>query len=196
MDNYFKTAKGLDHLSFGNSMVFYNYPGYPKTEEVKIFGPEVLAEIAREKIEELTKRVEMINSLQQIRMKGLDDDLRKQIYTFQVEEEKVYMRKWWYYWSQFLELERPQRVSGLSQADIERAKAYPIEQLFIGKLRRSGKNLSALCPFHKERTPSFFIDLRTNYFNCFGCQEHGDSLDFFMKLNEVDFKAAVEALIK
>lgn len=186
----------MDHLGFGNSMVFYNYTQQPKAEEVKTFDPEVLAEIAREKIEELTKRVEIINNFQQARMKGVDDDLRKQIFTFQVEEEKVFMRKWWYYWSQFLQIARPQSVTGLSQADIERAKAYSIEQLFTGKLRRSGKSLMGLCPFHKERTPSFSINLHTNYYTCYGCQEHGDSIDFYMKLNEVDFPTAVKELIR
>lgn len=194
--NYFQSAQGLDHVIFGRYFVHYNFPKQPKVEEIKALVPEVLAEIAREKIEELTKRVKIINNFQQIRMRGLDDNLRRQIYTFQAEEEKIFLRKWWYYWSQFLQIARPQRVSGLSQSDIEKAKAYPIEQLFTGRLRRSGKSLAGLCPFHTEKHASFTINLHTNYYTCYGCQKHGDSIDFYMKLNEVDFPTAVKELIR
>lgn len=194
--NYFQSAQGLDHVIFGRYLVHYNYPQKPTAKEIKSFDPEVLAEISREKLLELVKRTEIIDYLQQDRMKGLNDDLRKQIYIFQAEEEKLFLKKWYYYWGQFLLISRPKKTTGLTQSDIERAKAYSIENLFSGKLRRSGKSLMGLCPFHKERTPSFSINIHTNYFTCYGCQEHGDSIDFYMKLNEVDFQTAVKELSK
>jgi len=44
-------------------------------------------------------------------------------------------------------------------------------------LQRQGGNYLGLCPFHQERTPSFYIYADTNRFYCFGCQESGDVLD-------------------
>lgn len=192
-NGYFQSAQGLDYLSFGRTMVFYNYPKQPKAKEVKCFDPEVLAEIAREKLKLLVERANFIDDLQQDRMKTLDD-LKKQIYSFQYEEEKLFLKKWYYYWGQFLQIAKTQNSTGLTQSDIERAKAYPIENLFSGRLRRSGKSLTGLCPFHKEKHASFSINVHTNYFNCYGCQEHGDSIDFYMKSNEVDFLTAVKEL--
>lgn len=42
------------------------------------------------------------------------------------------------------------------------------------ELRRMGKNLVGLCPFHQERTPSFTVDREKNVFHCFGCGVGGD----------------------
>jgi len=52
------------------------------------------------------------------------------------------------------------------------------------RLRRSGSHrFQGLCPFHVERTPSFFIDTERQRFTCFGCKVRGDVLDF-VKLRE------------
>ncbi len=75
-----------------------------------------------------------------------------------------------------------------------RAKAVPIEQLYEGTLRNSGFRQTGLCPFHDERTPSFYIYSETNTFHCFGCSAHGDSISFYMKLNNCDFNQALAVL--
>ena len=61
-------------------------------------------------------------------------------------------------------------------------------------LKKSGANWTACCPFHNEKTPSFFVSPSRNMFNCFGCGEHGNALDFIMKYKNIDFVEAVEEL--
>lgn len=54
---------------------------------------------------------------------------------------------------------------------------------------------SALCPFHREKTPSFFIYCDTNEYHCYGCGAHGDVIDFVKNMeNFTDIKDAVSAL--
>lgn len=60
------------------------------------------------------------------------------------------------------------------------------------KLRKSGaQNYSGLCPFHKEKSPSFSVNAVHGYFYCFGCHEKGDVFTFVMKLENVSFPEAV-----
>ena len=59
-----------------------------------------------------------------------------------------------------------------------------IEQV-IGRyvqLRRRGKNLTGLCPFHSEKTPSFTVYPDTQSFYCFGCDAGGDAITFMKKM--------------
>ena len=63
------------------------------------------------------------------------------------------------------------------------------------RLRRSGaQNFSGLCPFHKEKTPSFSVNAAHNYFYCFGCHEKGDVFTFVMKLENVSFPEAIRTV--
>ncbi len=64
------------------------------------------------------------------------------------------------------------------------------------KLDNRGKDYSALCPFHKEKTPSFHINEADQYFYCFGCHESGDAISFVMKIESVAFRDAVEIIAK
>ncbi|GAB6190046.1 DNA primase [Marinitoga arctica] len=59
-------------------------------------------------------------------------------------------------------------------------------------LKRTGKNYTALCPFHPEDTPSFFIFPATNTFHCFGCGAHGDPISFIQKYEQLNFVDAVK----
>lgn len=61
-------------------------------------------------------------------------------------------------------------------------------------LKKSGKNYKGCCPFHNEKTPSFFVTPDKNFFHCFGCQESGDSLTFVKKINNLEFIDAVKNL--
>jgi hypothetical protein len=79
--------------------------------------------------------------------------------------------------------------------DIEKAKQFPIEELFsFEKKRRTAKRVSVSCPFHSDSSPSFVIYLDNNRFHCFSCQAKGSSIDFIMKLQNKSFVQAVEAL--
>ncbi len=59
------------------------------------------------------------------------------------------------------------------------------------RLKKSGNNWTGLCPFHQEKTPSFSVHATRQFFNCFGCQEHGDVFSFIMKTENVDFPEAL-----
>jgi len=62
------------------------------------------------------------------------------------------------------------------------------------KLRKSGANWSALCPFHKEKSGSFYLYPATSSYYCFGCHEHGDVFTFVMKMESITFPEAVRAV--
>lgn len=62
------------------------------------------------------------------------------------------------------------------------------------KLRKSGANWSALCPFHKEKSGSFYLYPTTASYYCFGCHEHGDVFTFVMKMDSVSFPEAVRSV--
>lgn len=61
-------------------------------------------------------------------------------------------------------------------------------------LRRAGQEFSACCPFHDEKTPSFFISPRKQFYHCFGCGATGSVLSFLMAFHNLDFREAVEML--
>ena len=62
------------------------------------------------------------------------------------------------------------------------------------QLRRVGRAWVGLCPFHNEKTGSFNVRPSENYYYCFGCQVHGDVIDFVMEKEQLDFPRAVEML--
>ena len=62
------------------------------------------------------------------------------------------------------------------------------------KLRRAGRSLVGLCPFHKEKTGSFHVSLERGSWHCFGCGLGGDGFSFIEKIEGVDFKGALKML--
>ena len=61
-------------------------------------------------------------------------------------------------------------------------------------LKRSGRNFFGLCPFHKEKSPSFSVSADRQYFHCFGCHKGGDVFTFVSEIEKVSFKEALELL--
>jgi len=61
-------------------------------------------------------------------------------------------------------------------------------------LRKAGRNYVGLCPFHKEKTPSFTVSPEKQIFYCFGCGVGGDVVSFYMKINGASFPEAVRFL--
>ena len=96
------------------------------------------------------------------------------------------------------QLKRLRRLEGLlkySQNDfnakIEVAKQSPIQELFdFERLRKQGRRFIARCPFHKDKTPSFYI-YENNSWYCFSCNTGGDSIDFIKVLHNLGFREAV-----
>ena len=62
------------------------------------------------------------------------------------------------------------------------------------KLMRRGREFAGLCPFHHEKTPSFYVVDDKFFFHCFGCGAHGDAVGFVMRADNLDFIEAVEKL--
>ncbi len=62
------------------------------------------------------------------------------------------------------------------------------------RLTRKGREHLGLCPFHKEKTPSFTVNEEKGFYHCFGCGEHGSVIDFVMKADGLPFPEAVERL--
>lgn len=61
-------------------------------------------------------------------------------------------------------------------------------------LKRAGKDYKGLCPFHNEKTPSFYVNPEKGIFKCFGCGEGGDVFSFVQKLKKVDFVDSVREI--
>jgi DNA primase len=61
-------------------------------------------------------------------------------------------------------------------------------------LRRAGSRHVGICPFHHEKTPSFFVDSTNQMFHCFGCSAGGDVLSFVMKHQNLSFGEAIQYL--
>ena len=61
-------------------------------------------------------------------------------------------------------------------------------------LKRSGRNFFGLCPFHKEKSPSFSVSADRQYFHCFGCHKGGDVFTFISEIERISFRESLEFL--
>ncbi|TRX03623.1 DNA primase [Candidatus Methylobacter oryzae] len=61
-------------------------------------------------------------------------------------------------------------------------------------LKKTGNNFVARCPFHAEKTPSFSVNRKKQFFHCFGCGASGNAISFLMEFSHLDFVEAVEDL--
>ena len=80
---------------------------------------------------------------------------------------------------------------------VERVRAASDIVEVIGErvaLKRVGRNWTGLCPFHKERTPSFSVNPERQFYHCFSCKAGGDVFKFFQELDHMEFLEAVEML--
>lgn len=85
----------------------------------------------------------------------------------------------------------------LSDAFLEQLRANTDIESVISpyvNLRRRGKNLVGLCPFHNEKTPSFTVYPENGSFYCFGCGVGGDVITFVRRMENLDYMEAVKQL--
>ncbi len=61
-------------------------------------------------------------------------------------------------------------------------------------LKKKGREYAACCPFHQEKTPSFYVNPDKQFYHCFGCGAHGNALKFLMAYEHQDFRGAIETL--
>src|SRR6058998_2076126 len=89
-------------------------------------------------------------------------------------------------------------MAGLfSPATLEQVRAASDIVEVIGSylpLKRAGANFVTLCPFHKEKTPSFNVHPHRQIFHCFGCHKGGDVFTFVQEYESLDFPEAVRRL--
>ena len=64
------------------------------------------------------------------------------------------------------------------------------------ELKKRGKNLVGLCPFHNEKTPSFTVYPENGSFYCFGCGVGGDVFSFIKLIENLDYADAIRYLVK
>ena len=82
-------------------------------------------------------------------------------------------------------------MSDFAQTVKQQADIVKVIEGYI-RLRKSGaQNYSGLCPFHKEKTPSFSVHAVRQFYHCFGCQASGDVFSFVGKIENVPFPEAV-----
>ncbi|HHH47916.1 MAG TPA: DNA primase [Gammaproteobacteria bacterium] len=63
-------------------------------------------------------------------------------------------------------------------------------------LKKAGREYSACCPFHNEKTPSFYVSPAKQFYHCFGCGAHGTAVGFLMEYEHLSFPEAVEELAR
>ena len=59
------------------------------------------------------------------------------------------------------------------------------------QLKKAGRDWSARCPFHDERSPSFTVSPAKQFYHCFGCGAHGSAIGFLMNYDRLEFPDAV-----
>ena len=64
----------------------------------------------------------------------------------------------------------------------------------VVKLSRAGREYRGLCPFHREKSPSFYVNDDKQFYHCFGCGAHGDVITFLMRQSNLTFPDAIETL--
>ncbi|MBW8869650.1 MAG: DNA primase, partial [Acidobacteriales bacterium] len=65
---------------------------------------------------------------------------------------------------------------------------------YVSLKKAGAQNYSGLCPFHKEKTPSFSVHATRQFFHCFGCGVSGDVFSFVQKIDNITFPEAVRAV--
>lgn len=63
-------------------------------------------------------------------------------------------------------------------------------------LKKAGREYTACCPFHNEKTPSFTVSPTKQFFHCFGCGAHGSAISFLMEYDHLEYVEAIEALAR
>lgn len=86
----------------------------------------------------------------------------------------------------------------VSEREIQHAREYDLRELIeaLGiPFKRESTHIKICCPFHEERQPSLAIYPDGKWY-CYGCAEHGDAINFVMRVLMVDFGAAVKMINK
>lgn len=196
----------MDYIHYGITRRFYENPPQIENEQALVFEDGIRS-TATDKIRELTERMDFLEE-QKARTFTLIDgaDIRDNTALYfscllaNLEYAEIFaVQKWLNYWMDLLavvdekwkKIREEQKDDGdLTNAQIGKAKAKSIEQMFSGRLSQTGSRFIGKCPFHEDNSPSFVI-YDNNTFFCFGCQISGDAIDFYAKTHKLNFREAV-----
>jgi len=185
----------------------YKFAWYTKEDILKMF-PEA-KKIIPKKIKEWIEKCENIKKIIREILEETENDYPEDVWFIEMFIAVFFLPTLYEYERHLLELRIYQNIYKKRKNNridnyekfkekIEVANSYPITELARDKLKlkQSGNNFVSLCPFHDERTPSFYLYTNTNTFICFGCGERGGVINLTMCLYGLDFKEAVEMLQK
>ncbi len=82
---------------------------------------------------------------------------------------------------------------------LERIRSHFLMSEVVGRripIKKHGREFQGLCPFHNEKSPSFTVNDEKNFFHCFGCGAHGDSIEFIKRYERLTYPEAIEALAR
>lgn len=197
--------QSVDWIRNGHS--FKKLISPPKFNPNAKFFSDALKEIIPEKIRLALKAQNSLKNIRRKRLKLILQNIpqKDQFFYFALEahlfSEYFVILQWVSYWLNlwYRVTKSPKQKQDInrrkfSDLDIQKARDYPIPDLYQGILRKSGDKFFGLCPFHTEKHASFFI-FPNNCWHCFGaCSEGGDAISFLMKLRNLDFLSAVQQL--
>lgn len=200
-----------------NWKIEYKYPP-PIPEESEIIAQaDGLFEIVNSKVTELLERdgylakkyTDWKKAFKKLQKTKKYSQFSIQAFLFELEKmpaEREMISKWLHYWLSIYEkLPKPKKdairyeryYDSLDKKEqVERIKQdRSIESLYTGQLRGTGTRLQGKCPFHEEKTASFFVYTNDNTWHCYGaCGTGGDVISFIMKRDGITFPEAIEIL--
>lgn len=213
-----KNKTKIENTTVPDWKINYKNPPTLPGDENLLSMADGLRDTVGEKIKELLERDRLLEkeyafgkkALKTIKKTNINLPwLSVQIYLFELEEkitEREFIGKWLNYWlSLYEKLPKSEKQKIRYQAyydnmdkkeEVMRIKERrKIEDYYDDRLRVNGSRLQGKCPFHEERTGSFFIYTNNNTFHCFGaCGSGGDIFDYIMKKYKCDFKEALRIL--
>ena len=215
MYQFYEKIPVIDHIKKTSTYHWLVFP--PKLDKETILdylnGQEGL-KTCDDKLGELLKRQELVkttfkNNVSHIKAIAQQENWNEISSYFWLYYESAratelsYIKRWIYYWLKIVDVIRADmhkkpifnKKNGITDMDIDRAKEYPITELYNGTLKQNYNRHVGLCPFHKENTPSFTIFENNRYF-CFGCGAKGSSIDFVMQTQGLNFVDAVKELCR
>jgi len=89
----------------------------------------------------------------------------------------------------------PAPMGRITEDQIQQARQVPIENFCDRALKKCGRGLVGICPFHTEETPSFHVYTEDNHFWCFGCNRGGDAITYVQLIHGYSFPEAVRSLL-
>ena len=172
----------------------HNHKHYSERELLQLFPvaePLIRARARRELAVLQERRKKLYNQRDQLPLSSPKDQLAIDLIDDEINDTSVKIKK-----LAFRVNPPAIPLNGITQIDLAKAKSYPLVDLYGQETRHSANRLYGKCPWHEDRVASFVIYEDQNSFYCFSCGKGGDSINYIMFDQDVDFIGAVKHLIK